>query len=279
MKKALAIIVCLLLVLCLFSACGDNGTPSPQPPQNTGDQTDRPDGPAPADNTEENAPEAQPVTVTFDPKLYPNTDNDDYYNALAYVTNSGDKPAQVKIRYRAFDKEGKVMSFFDQFKGRYLEQATDVLYVPAGAKELPVGFVLPSGFRYDLSAGKEMPEIDHMEFEVLEISEEASEDLAAHFTPGDPEVRSNHLYIYVKFDQEIADKYSSLYPNYTVLGYSNGTLTTVCCKNSFPNGTSSISVEYAKEKNDSSILVYHHIPSDPVDKWELYLGCIGAQSN
>lgn len=283
MKKTVALIFCLLLVLNMFAACGGKDSSAPQPPtntenaaQNTENQAEQPTDPAPANNTE-NTPAAPSVTVSFDSKIYPNTDSNDYYNALAYATNSGDKPAQVKIRYKAFGKDGKVISYFDQFKGRYLEQTTDVLYVPAGARELPIGFILPSGLRYDLSAGKEMPEIDHMEFEVLETADEATEDLAAHFTPGEPEIKNGHIYVYVKFDQEIGDNYASLYPNYTLLGYSNGVLTAVCCKNSFPYGNSSMPVDYAKEKNNSSILVYHDIPNDPVDKWELCLGCIGGR--
>ena len=275
MNKKLLTILSILLVMTLLAACGGAQTspePAPEAPAESGEQAENvPDQPE-----EEPVPEAPAVSLEFDPHAYQSTDDDESFNALVYVTNSTDAIASADFKYKAYDQDGNVISVFDMFGGRYKEVFNQTVYVPAGVKDFPVGFMLPGGFGYNYETGEVMPEIDHIEFELTGTGSVDAEDLKEHFTPGEPEIRENHIYLYVPFDQEIADSYATLYPNYTLLGYSNGELTTVCCRNDFPYGTSSISVDYMKEHYDSSILIYHYAPSEPVDQWELYLGCIGG---
>jgi len=284
MQKTLSLIILIILVFSLMTSCGgDNQSADPDSAQSDkgvsqsiNDSNEKTD----TDNMAEEgdtAPVQEPVTLVFDPHVYQDPDNDDYLNALIYATNDSDKVVMVTIQYKAYDKDGNVISAFDQFKNKYYEQYKEELFIPAGANDLPVAFSLPSGYKYDYSTDQDMPEVDHLEYELLETQETDLEEHKAHFESGEPEVKENHIYIYVKFDQEIGDNYTSIYPDYTLLGYSDGEVVTVCCRNNYPYGTSSFSVGYAKENTDSSFLVYHHIPHEPVDSWELFLGCIGCE--
>ncbi len=278
MNKKLLTILSILLVVTLLAACGGTETApelAPQQPAESGEQAENvPDQPE-----EEPAPEAPAVSVEFDPHAYQNTDNDDYFNALMYATNSTDAVASADLKYKAYDKDGNVISVFDPFGGKYKEEFKQTVYVPAGAVDFPIGFTLPQGFGYNFETGEEMPEIDHLEFELLGTGSVDAEDLKEHFTPGEPDLKENHIHLYVKIDQEIADNYASIYPNYTLLGYSNGELTAVICRNDFPYSTSSMPVDYMVENNGSSMLIYHstYLPGVTVDHWELYLGCIGGE--
>lgn len=284
MKKTLILIILMLFIFSLMTACsGENPSAGSDPAQtdegisqsgnDSNEKTDTDNMAEEGDTT----PRNEPVTLVFDSHAYQDPGNDDYLNALFYATNNSDKVVMVTIQYRVYDKEGNVISAFDQFKNKYYEQYKEELFIPAGARDLPVAFSLPSGYKYDLSTGQDMPEVDHIEFELIETEETELEDLRSHFEPGEPEIRENHIYIYVKFDEEIENSYTSLYPSYTLLGYSGDTVTTVCRRNDYPYGNSSYSVAYAKENNNSSLMVYHHIPNDTVDKWELFLGCIGGE--
>ena len=299
MKKPLLLIVSVLLCFSLLAACGGgepSSVPSPSPaaesapqrsaaPASGADASPVPTQPAGTAAPEETAPapeESEPpaapaVSLDFDPHAYEDHGENDRFNGLIYATNDGDAPIRADFRYRAFDKDGGVIQVYDQFRDRYSESVKTSVYIPAGVKDFPLGFALPSGYGYDLKAGKEMPEIDHLEFELLETAEEPTEDLRAHFTPGDPEIRENHIYIYMKFDEEIAGNYDSLYADYTLLGYTDGVLTAVYCRNGYPYGTSSYSVAYATEHNDGALLVYHFVPQDLADRWELYPGCIAGR--
>ncbi len=278
MNKKLFTILSILLVVTLLAACGGAGTapePEPQQPAETGEQTET----VPEQPEEEPAPEATAVSLEFDPHAYQDTDGNDSFNALLYATSSTDAIVSADIKYKAYDKDGNVISVFDMFGGRYREEFKQTVYVPAGVNDFPIGFTLPQSFGYNFDTGETMPEIDHLEFELLGTDSVDAEDLKEHFTPGEPDLRENHIYLYVKFDQEIADNYASIYPNYTLLGYSNGELSAVICRNDFPYSTGSMSVDYMMENNDSSMLIYHstYIPGVTVDQWELYLGCIGGQ--
>ncbi len=271
MKKIVSCVMLLFVILTLFSGCGSKE----EAEITENDTAETAETAAPTEETEE-SPKEDFVSLNFDPNVYQSPDDDDYLNVLAYASNSSDQIAQVKIRYRAFDSEGNVFSVFEQFGGKYREQFTEELFIPAGAKDLPVAFVLPMGFRYDLHEDKQMPEIDHMEYEILEINETELEDLADHFSPGEPELKNGHLYVYVGFDQDVADSYESIYPNYTILGYKDGEVAAVCCKNWFPYSNGSYSVAYAKENDDSSIMAYHSLPAEAVDEWKFFLGCVGG---
>lgn len=276
MKQLLRIAAVSLSVF-LLAACAGSDTSSDQQPAESADSAVQNDTETNADPDKETAQESPSVFIRFDSHVYRNTDDDDFLNALTYATNNSDKTVQITIRCQAFDADGNVISAYDQFKGRYIDTYTTDLFVPAGVKDLPVAFVLPTGFRYDISKDEYMPEIDHLDLEMIGSQETDLEDLRDHFTVGVPEIKENHIYINVRFDEDIADNYTAIYPDHTLLGYSGDTVTTVCCRNSFPYGTSSVSVSYAKEHNDSSMLVYHDVFQEPADRWELYLGCIGAK--
>ena len=274
MKKILMLTVAMLLVFGLLTACGgSDSAPEPAPEESAESET-------PEENVlaqEEETPAAPAVSLVFDPKAYQNTNSDDYFEALVYATNTGDIPACATIRYKGFDKDGNVMEVYDQFYDRYSEELKESIYIPAGVSDFPIGFTLPVGFGYNYKTGETMPEIDHLEFELIETSDETTEDLKEHFMPGEVEVRENHIYCYVQFDQEIAENYVSIFPDYTLLGYANGVLTTVCCRNSYPYSNSFYSVDYAIENTDNAFLIYHYAPRETIDKWELYLGCIGGE--
>lgn len=305
MKKRIALLVSMLLIISLLSACGEKPSSVSEPAQSSSEPASVPEASAPAENepstdaaaepevetepeeiepaqdeaepVEEETPAAPTVTLEFDPHLYQDTNNDDSFHVLTYASNSGDKPVQAVFKYTAFDQEGNAISAFNMRTGGRSEVFKDSVYIPAGVENFPVAFTLPQSLVIDMSTGEEMPEIDHIDFELLEILEEETEDLREHFTPGEPEIRESHLYLFVKFDQEIADHCQSLFMSYTLLGYSNGVLTTVCCASGYPYSTSSYSVSYAKENNDNALLIYHRVPKEPVDKWELYLGCISGE--
>jgi hypothetical protein len=260
MKKVLAFIVSMLLVLGLLTACGSNepAQSSPDQPAESGETAPEPeDVPEPA---EEPAPEEDAVAIEFDSHAYPDTDDQDYYVGLLYASNSSDTVAEVSFRYKVYDVDGNVMEAYDPWYGRYNEEFSETVFVPAGAKERPIGFLLAPGLVYNLDKNEDMPAADYVEYEFKASEEVPVEDLAAHFTPGELTISSGHLHYPIKFDQEIADKYSSVYGNYTILGYSNGEVAAVCCRNSFPRGTSSWSVQYAKDSGDDAFEAYHDEP-------------------
>jgi len=281
-KKHFALFVSLIMLMCILTSCGgssaDPDTAAEDAAQNNQVTEEQEDGGDQPEETEEPEASEPSVTLRFDTHAYPDPGNHDRYNVLTYATNSGDQTARATIRYKAYDHDGNVLDVFDNFNGKYNEEFEQDVYIPANVTDFPVAFSLPAGFKYDYSTGKDMPEIDHMEMELLEVQVEETEDIKEHFTPGEPEIKSNQIYIYVKFDQVVEDRYSTLFANYTLLGYSGGNVTAVCCRNDYPYGSSSFSVSYAKENSDSSFLVYHDVPRETVDTWELYLGCISGQA-
>ena len=284
MNKVFLRITSLFLVMSLLSACA-GGAPAGSAPAASAESTAEAAANTEAQPTEEAAPSAEPeettpelqIAVQFDPNAYQDPDNDDYLNALTYITNPSVRTVQLTIQCQAFDEGGNLISAYDQFRGKYLEKYTTDLSVPAGTENLPIGFTLPVGYKYDLSTDKNMPAVDHLEFELLEAQEVEWEDLRGFFTLSSLEEKSGHIYAYEKFDQEIEDNYTTLYPNYTLLGYSNGEVVSVSCLNSYPHGTTSVSVSYAKENTDSSMMIYRSVPREPVDLWELHLGCVGGE--
>ncbi len=284
MNKTFLRITSLFLAMSLLSACA-SGAPAGSTPAGSAESTAEATASTEAQPGEEVTPFAEPeettpelqIAVQFDPNAYQDPDNEDYLNALTYVTNPSVNTVQLTIQCQAFDEGGNLISAYDQFNGKYIEKYRTDLYVPAGVENLPIGFTLPMGYKYDISTDKNMPAVDHLEFELLEAQEVEWEDLRGFFTLSSLEEKSGHIYAYEKFDQEIADNYTALYPNYTLLGYSNGEVISVSCQNSYPHGTTSVSVSYAKENTDSSMMIYRSVPKEPVDLWELYLGCVGGE--
>lgn len=276
MKKQLLHLTASLLCISLFSACADKAPAETPAPASSAESTAEAQASAEPTMTAETPAEPE-VIIEYDPKAYQDPDDNDYLNALVYATNPSDQVMELTIRCQVFDESGTLMSAYDQFTGKSIEKYTTYLYVPAGADKFPIGFTLPMGYRYDLSADKYMPTVGHLEFELQEVQPVASEDLRDHFTLTGLEEKSSHIYAYEKFDQEIADKYSTLYPSYTLLGYAGDEVVSVSCQNSYPMGTSSVSVSHARENTDSSVMVYRSVPNVPVERWELYLGCVGGE--
>ncbi len=227
--------------------------------------------------SEEATPAVPAYSMDFDPKAYVNPDDDRLLNALMYATNHSDRPVEMTVRCQAFDTEGNIISAFSLSKGEYVDEQTMKLYIPAEADHRPVAAALLPGYRYDMSTGQQMPEIDHLEFELLETKDSEWGEISEHFTPGEPEIRDGHIYVNVGFDQDVEEKYTSVYADYTILGYTGDAVTAVICSRNYPYGASSLSVEYAKESNNNALLIYHDIPNDPVDRWEIYMGCISGE--
>ena len=276
MKTNLLRITASLLCISLFSACAGKAPAETPAPVSSAESTAEAQASPEPTMTAETAAEPE-IIIDYDPNAYQDPDSDNYLNALIYASNPSGQVMQVTIRCQVFDEEGTLMSAYDQITGKSIEKYRTTLYVPAGTERFPIGFTLPAGYRYDISTDKYMPAVGHLEFELLEAQPVESEDLRDHFTLTSLEEKNSHIYAYEKFDQEIADKYSTLYPSYTLLGYAGDEVVSVSCQNSYPMGTSSVSVSNARENTDSSIMVYRSVPNVPVDRWELYLGCVGGE--
>ena len=246
----MALLISIFLILSLLSACGGESIAA--------------DGSA-------------PVTLEFDSHAYPHTNDRNYYVGLVYASNSSDKPVEASFKYKVYDADGNALQAFDQFRGGYREQFSSSVYIPAGAENMPIGFLLASGLIYDMNTGEDMPPVDHIEYEFTKWREETTEDLRPHFTQGEYYIKNNDLYWPISFDQEISDNYSSIYADYTILAYSDGEVVVVCCRNDYPYGGSSWNVSYAKENNDGVFNAYHYAPYNiPIDNWEIYLGCFSG---
>jgi len=276
MNKKVSLIVVLFLILSLLTSCGKT-EPSSVPDTGTegsGQSTADPGQAQPQDDDggdDEDSRAGDTLSFVFDPNAYEHTNDDDFMYALVYATNRSEKAVRATLRYRIFDKEGNQISVYDRFKGRNSDQFTADLAVPCGAEDLPICFLLPDGIKYDYSTGEEMPEVDHVEFELVDTLEYDYEDLSEHFAPGEPEFKNDHLYLYVDYDQYISDNFGNLHFNYTLLGYSGGAVTCVC------GGSNNYSVEYGNENYDGSVLVYHRLPKEPVDEWKLFLGEVSGE--
>ena len=278
MKKVLAFIISLLLVLGLLTACGsdDSAQSSPEQPEQASEPAAEPE--SSEEPAEEPAPEERSVALEFDPHPYPDTTDQNYYVGLVYASNSSDQIVMASFQYEVYDADGNVMQAYNMWNGRYEEEFSESVFIPAGAKDLPIGFLLASGLRYDMNKGEDMPEAGRVEYRFVSSEEVPVEDLAAHFTPGEWYIDNGHLHYPIAFDQEIADNYSSVSGNYTILGYANGELAAVCRRNDFPGGTGSWSVSYAKENSNGAFEAYHYAPYDiTIDNWEMYLGCFSGE--
>ena len=286
MKKALAIIISVMLIVSLLAACGsdssvqNSGTQSGQTGEaaevsGDSDGSDPQDGPA---SGEKQIPAESAVTLEFDPHPYPSMDSQDYYVGLLYATNSSDKVVEAAFTYHVYDAEGNAIQAYDQWNDRYSEEFSASVYIPANVEDFPIGFTLASGLVYDMKKNEELPAADHVEYEFTESREVAIDDMSAHFTPGEFYINNDHLYYPIIIDEEISGSCTTVRGNYTILGYLGGEVAAVCCRNDLPGSTSSWSVDYAKENNDGALLAYHDTPYGvTVDNWEIYLGCFDAE--
>lgn len=291
MKRAFLAILCLLLIPGLLAACGESPAPSapapvsddpaaeaPQPSAPAAEAVPQEDA-APAEDAaaeEAPAPAEDPVTLRFDPQPYVHTDDDEYYVGLVWAGNRSESPVEVTFTYQVFDAEGNPISAFNMMKGRREEKFTASVFIPAGAEELPIGFVLASGLVYDLEQDMQQAPAARVDYELADWQAVPAEDLAAHFTPGELSLDNGHLTWPIGFDETISANYSSVYADYTILGYSGDQVAAVCCRNDYPYGNSSWSVSYALE-NGGFFMAYHTVPYDRViDRWEIFPGCFAA---
>ena len=275
MKNIVYRIILLSLILFVLAACGSK---TQEVPSSETAQSEAETETAPVEeNTAEETPASEPVTLTFDPHVYENSNDDTYLNVLSFATNSSDKVVMATISCKAFDADGQIISMYDWIRDKSSEKWQTDLFIPAGVEDHPIAFTLPQGFRYNIKEDSYLPEIDHMEFEVLATQEMELEDLRAHFTPVEEKVNGNTISYFMSFDQEIADKYSSLYVNYALICYSGDEITGVCCRNDFPYASSSYSVADAVENRDSRLLAYHDVPNVPITEWKMYIGCVAGE--
>ncbi len=301
MKKFLSVIVSMLLILSLLAGCGGESSSKDQPASQPAGQSSQanetaslPSESAAADTgstsantgsdapakTEEKAPEAPAFSLEFESRAFEHTRNDEYFNGLAYATNSSDQTLCVNIKYQVIDVDGNVMSAYNRFADRYTDTFKTSLYIPAGAKDLPIGFPLSDGLGYDIKKDERMPVIDHVEYEITGSEPVEIEDIRDHFSLGDYNLNNGYMHYSIMPDQEILDNYASIYLNYTILAYENGELISLMCCDDFPYGNSSRSVAYAKEHDNGAFIAYHDVPyKKNVDKWEMYLGCISGEKN
>ncbi len=286
MKKAIAAIISVMLIVSLLAACG-----SDSPVQNGGTQSGQTgetaevsgdgagsasqDGPM---SGEEQLTAEPAVTLEFDPHPYPSMDSQDYYVGLLYATNNSDKVVEASFRYRVYDADGNAIEAYDQWNDRYAGEFSASVCIPADVKDFPIGFTLASDLRYDMKKDEEMPAADHVEYEFTESREGMIEDMVSHFTPGEYYIKNDHLYYPILFDEEISGSCTTVRGNYTILGYSGGEVAAVCCRTDLPGATSSWSVDYAKENNEGALLAYHDTPyGTTIDNWEIFLGCFNAE--
>ncbi|MBQ1467453.1 MAG: hypothetical protein IIZ27_03140 [Solobacterium sp.] len=110
MNKVFLRITSLLLTMSLLTACA-SGAPAGSTPADTAESTAETtnteaqpgEEATPSAEPEETTPELQ-IAVQFDPNAYQDPDNDDYLNALVYITNPSDKTVQLTIQCQAFDE-------------------------------------------------------------------------------------------------------------------------------------------------------------------------------
>ena len=271
-RKLLSVLLILLLMMSMLASCGKKEAepvPDPAPSEDT--------VPEDQSSEEQQEPEkpADPVTISFDKRAFEDPGNDEAFCALAFASSTSDRPVEVTVRYRAYDAEGNVIKVFERFKNKYSEEFETSLFVPAGADDMPVSFRLADGFGYNYDTDEEMPEIDHLEIETLSMQEDDHKDLSSHFTPGEPQTDNYNIRILLKFDQDIADSYEMIYPDYTILAYRDGQIIAVYCRRSFPYGDC-FSVSYGVEKYDGAMLIYHYIYGLNADEYKLCLGCINC---
>lgn len=271
-RKLLSVLLILLLMMSILASCGQKEAepvPDPAPQEDTVPEDQ------PSDDQQEPVKPADPVTISFDTRAYGDPGNDEVFCALAFASSTSDRPMEVSVRYRAYDAEGNIIKVFERFKNKYSEEFETSLFVPAGAVDMPVSFRLADGFGYNYDTGEEMPRIDHLEIETVSMQEDDHKDLSSHFTPSEPETDNYNIRILVKFDQDIADSYEMVYPDYTILAYKDGQIIAAYCRRSFPYGDS-FSVSYGVEKYDGAVLIYHYIYGLNADEYKLYLGCVNC---
>ncbi|MBR6232473.1 MAG: hypothetical protein IKQ98_01490, partial [Erysipelotrichaceae bacterium] len=178
MKKTKKLIIAFLVLLAILSGCGKKEEETALP-----ENTEETAAAEVQEETKEEEKAEEDVMITLDPQIYPNTDQSDYLNVLLYVTNNTDKIMGVTLSYQAFDSEGKVIAAYDQFSDRSKEKNKTDLFIPANVKDFPMAFTLPMGYRYNIKEDTYMPEIDHIDYEIVEEMPFEYDDIREHFEP------------------------------------------------------------------------------------------------
>ena len=145
--------------------------------------------------------------------------------------------------------------------------------MPAGVEDYPVAFHLSTSYTFDYAANAPMPAIDHLDCETVSCEAVLDEDLAGHFTAGEVSVDKYNLRMPLVFDETIANEYSDIYANYTLVGRSGGEIVSIVCSNL----SGSWSVQYALDNAQNYLQVYKDAPRETVEEWSFYPGFISGK--
>ena len=219
------------------------------------------------------SPVEAPVSLRYDARLFFDDWNMTMPICLTYATNRTDIPALMTLAVTAIDAGGEPIPIFDMMRGRTRQVNQFSLCVPAGVEDYPVAFRLPSSYTFDQAANAPMPAIDHLDCEVVSCVAILDEDLANHFTAGEVTVDQHNLRMPLVFDETIANEYSDIYANYTLVGRSGGEIVSIVCSNL----SGSWSVQYALDNDQNYLQVYKDAPRETVEEWSFYPGFISGK--
>ncbi|MBQ3488464.1 MAG: hypothetical protein IJI97_05505 [Clostridia bacterium] len=219
------------------------------------------------------SPVEAPVSLRYDARLFFDDWNMTMPICLTYATNRTDIPALMTLAVTAIDAGGEPIPIFDMMRGRTRQVNQFSLCVPAGVEDYPVAFRLPSSYTFDQAANAPMPAIDHLDCEVVSCVAILDEDLANHFTAGEVTVDQHNLRMPLVFDETIANEYSDIYANYTLVGRSGGEIVSIVCSNL----SGSWSVQYALDNAQNYLQVYKDAPRETVEEWSFYPGFISGK--
>ena len=221
-------------------------------------------------------PAAAPVSLRYETGLFFDDWNMTTPICLTYGTNRTDIPALVTLAVTAFEANGEPISIFDMMRGQTRQVNSFSLCVPAGVEDYPIAFRLPSAYTFDLASNGPMPAIDHLECEVVSCQPIPDENLAGHFTAGEVTVDQYNIRMPLLFDETIANGYSDIFANYTLIGRAGDTIAFVSCREEFPYSGGSWSVKYALDNGRNYLQVYLDAPREKVEEWSFYLGFVGG---
>ena len=219
------------------------------------------------------SPVEAPVSLRYDARLFFDDWNMTTPICLTYATNRTDIPAMVTLAVTAIDAGGEPIPIFDMMLGRTRQVNQFSLCVPAGVEDYPVAFHLSTSYTFDYAANAPMPAIDHLDCEVVSCVAILDEDLANHFTAGEVTVDQHNLRMPLVFDETIANEYSDIYANYTLVGRSGGEIVSIVCSNL----SGSWSVQYALDNAQNYLQVYKDAPRETVEEWSFYPGFISGK--
>lgn len=219
------------------------------------------------------SPVEAPVSLRYDARLFFDDWNMTTPICLTYATNRTDIPAMMTLAVTAIDAGGEPIPIFDMMLGRTRQVNQFSLCVPAGVEDYPVAFHLSTSYTFDYAANAPMPAIDHLDCEVVSCVAILDEDLANHFIAGEVSVDKYNLRMPLVFDETIANEYSDIYANYTLVGRTGGEIVSIVCSNL----SGSWSVQYALDNAQNYLQVYKDAPRETVEEWSFYPGFISGK--